>query len=65
MFDLRLPTGAFFTIVSILLLTVGLFVPDARAELTEANVNLYCGLVMLAFGVFMLFMAWRADRNHP
>ena len=63
MFDLRLPTGGFFTIVSIILLSMGFFDPDAKASLTDANVNLYCGLVMLAFGVFMLFLAWRGSRN--
>jgi hypothetical protein len=63
MFDLRLPTGAFFTIISIILLAMAFFAPDAKASLTETNVNLYCGLVMLAFGVFMLYMAWRGSRN--
>jgi hypothetical protein len=63
MFDLRIPTGAFFTIVSIILLAMGFFAPDARASLTETNVNLYCGGAMLVFGVFMLFMAWRGSKN--
>jgi hypothetical protein len=39
---------------------MGLLAPDTRAPLTEANVNLYCGLVMLAFGGLMLGLAWRA-----
>ena len=39
---------------------MGVFAPDMRAPLTEANVNLYCGSVMLAFGAFLLLLAWRA-----
>ncbi|HEY1341731.1 MAG TPA: hypothetical protein VGF59_29670 [Bryobacteraceae bacterium] len=60
MLDLRFPTGAFFGMVGILLVAMGLLAPDTRAPLTEANVNLYCGLVMLAFGGLMLGLAWRA-----
>jgi len=53
--DLRIPIGAFFLIVGILLVTV----PDARAPLTETAVNLYTGLFMLAFGGVMLWLARR------
>ena len=54
MLDLRIPTGFFFTLVGLILVVMGVFWPSERAALTDANVNLYCGLVMLAFGVFML-----------
>jgi hypothetical protein len=57
MLDLRYPTGAFFAAVGLILLALGLFDPSERAALTEANVNLYCGLVMLAFGAGMLGLA--------
>ena len=63
MLDLRLPTGAFFTLIGILLISMGLFAPDARAPLTAVNINLYCGLVMLAFGLFMLLLARRASHK--
>ena len=33
---------------------MGVFAPSERAALTDSNVNLYCGLVMLAFGLIML-----------
>lgn len=59
MLDLRLPTGAFFLLVGIILVFLGLFEPGAKASLTEANVNLYSGAAMMAFGVFMLALAWR------
>ncbi len=63
MMDLRVPSGWFFTLLGFILLGMGVFAPDTRAALTEANVNLYSGAIMLAFGVFLLFMAWRATRH--
>jgi hypothetical protein len=58
--DLRIPIGLFFTILGVILVGMGVLLPDARAALTEANVNLYCGLPMLLFGGIML---WLARRN--
>ena len=63
MLDLRLPTGWFFSLAGVILLAMGIFSPD-RAALTDANVNLYCGLFMVVFGAFMLLMAFRASRKH-
>jgi uncharacterized membrane protein len=54
MLDLRVPTGFFFVIVGLIVLAMGVFAPSERAALTDSNVNLYCGLVMLAFGLVML-----------
>ena len=54
MLDLRVPTGFFFAIVGLILLAMGVFAPSERAALTDSNVNLYCGLVMLAFGLILL-----------
>jgi hypothetical protein len=62
MLDLRLPTGWFFALAGVILLAMGLFSPD-RAPLTEANVNLYCGLFMVAFGGIMLLLAYGARRK--
>ena len=64
MLDLRVPSGWFFTLLGIILLGMGLFAPDTRAALTEANVNLYCGVAMLLFGAFLLALAWRAGQSH-
>jgi hypothetical protein len=58
MMDLRVPTGLFFSATGLILTAVGIFNP-ARPALSDANVNLYSGLAMLAFGAFMLFMAYR------
>ena len=63
MLDLRVPSGWFFTVLGLILLGMGIFAPDTRAALSNANVNLYCGLSMLVFGLFMLLMAWRASRR--
>ena len=54
MLDLRIPTGYFFAIVGLILVAMGVFAPAERAALTDSNVNLYCGLFMLAFGLVML-----------
>ena len=63
MLDLRVPSGWFFTVLGLILLGMGLFAPETRAALSDANVNLYSGLAMLVFGLFMLLMAWRASRR--
>ena len=57
MLDLRVPTGWFFAIIGAILVGMGLLAPSERAALTDSNVNLYCGVVMLAFGVVMLVLS--------
>jgi hypothetical protein len=57
MLDLRTSTGWFFSLLGIILLCLGVFSPGLRASLTDLNVNLYCGLAMLAFGGVMLLLA--------
>jgi ABC-type amino acid transport system permease subunit len=63
MLDLRVPSGWFFTVLGLILLGMGIFAPDTRAALSDANVNLYSGIPMLVFGLFMLLLAWRASRR--
>lgn len=65
MLDLRIPTGWFFAVAGFILLVLGVVSPDARAPLTDVNINLYCGIFMVAFGGVMLLLAWRspADRS--
>jgi hypothetical protein len=62
MLDLRFPTGGFFLLAGLILLALGLISPDARAPLTDGNVNLYSGLFMVAFGLIMLLLAFRAKK---
>ena len=57
MLDLRTPSGWFFALLGVILVILGVFTPGLRAALTDLNVNLYCGLVMLAFGGVMLVLA--------
>ena len=66
-FDLRLPLGLMFTTFGFILIGTGLFgSEDLAAVSLGINMNLWWGLVMLAFGVFMLGMTWRAARiAHP
>jgi hypothetical protein len=63
--DLRVPSGWFFTLVGLILIGMGVFAPETRAALTTANVNLYSGISMLVFGLFLLLLAWRATRSNP
>jgi uncharacterized membrane protein HdeD (DUF308 family) len=63
MLDLRLPTGGFFMLAGLILVAMGLVSPESRAALTDVNVNLICGLFMVAFGAIMLVLAWRSGRK--
>lgn len=59
--DLRLPIGLMFTIFGVMLTAYGIASSDAiyRRSL-GVNVNLWWGLVLLAFGLVMLVFAMRA-----
>jgi hypothetical protein len=57
--DLRRIIGVFFVIVGLLLLTA----TGARAPLTEVPVNLYVGVVTIAFGAIMLALSLRAPAS--
>jgi hypothetical protein len=56
--DLRIPIGSFFTLTGVILVVTGV-VTQNRAPLETANVNLYCGISILAFGGLMLWLARR------
>jgi len=57
MLDLRLPSGLFFAIIGVILIAISFTNP--RAPMTDSNVDLYTGLVMLVFGGFLLLLAQR------
>lgn len=61
MSDLRVSIGGFFVLAGAIVGGTGL-VSDYHAPLESANVNLYCGLSMIIFGVVMLALAWRKSR---
>ena len=58
MLDLRIPSGLFFFIAGLVLVIVGV-TQFPRAPMTEANVDLYTGLVMVGFGAILLLLAKR------
>ena len=61
--DLRLPIGLMFTIFGAMLTVYGLASNDAiYARSLGINVNLWWGLVLLAFGLVMLTFALRAGK---
>lgn len=60
-FDLRLPIGLIFSLFGAILTVYGLITdPSVYAKSLGININLYWGLVMLAFGATMFALAWRA-----
>ncbi len=68
--DVRLPLGGLFSVLGVLL--VGFGAATRGSELYQrslgVNVNLWWGLVMLAFGVLLLLMVRRGRRAagvHP
>ena len=60
-FDVRLPIGLMFSILGAMLVLFGLVADEAIYRRSMGvNVNLWWGLVLLAFGAVMLWLAWRA-----
>ena len=62
--DIRLPIGLMFSILGLLLAGYGL-VGDKEiyARSLGLNINLWWGLVMLVFGLLMLFLGRRGMRD--
>ena len=64
--DLRLPIGLMFAIFGVMLVIYGLVSDTAiYARSLGINVNLWWGVVLLAFGLAMLGLALRARRAPP
>ncbi len=63
--DIRLPIGNIFTIYGVILMIYGV-IADAsifQEKSLGVNIDLWWGLAMLAFGVFMGALAFRASRH--
>jgi len=62
--DIRLPIGLMFTILGLLLTGYGL-VGDKEiyARALGININLWWGIVMLVFGLVMLFLGRRSMKE--
>ncbi len=64
--DVRWPIGGMFTIFGAILTVYGMVSNPAMYEKSLGiNVNLWWGLVLLAFGLVMLVFAYRAQRAKP
>ena len=64
--DVRFPIGGMFTIFGMILTVYGIVSdPAIYAKSLGINVNLWWGLVLLVFGLVMLWLAFRADRAKP
>jgi len=65
MVDIRIPIGLMFTIIGILISVFG-FITKSNAEMYQKslgiNVNLIMGVLMLIFGLIMLFFALRKKK---
>ena len=53
-----MPIGSFFVILGVMLL-IAFFTINTAPPLSTPQVNLWCGLVSLAFGGIMLWLARR------
>ena len=66
--DLRWPIGLMFSLIGLLLTGYGAMT-GSNADLYKGslgiNINLQWGLVLLVFGGFMLFMAFRGGKKNP
>ena len=65
MVDIRIPIGLMFTIVGIIISIFGFFT-NSNAEMYQKslgiNVNLIMGILMLVFGLIMLYFARRKKK---
>ena len=65
MVDIRIPIGLMFTIVGIIISVFGFFT-KSNAEMYHKslgiNVNLVMGVLMLIFGLIMLYFAGRKKK---
>jgi hypothetical protein len=61
--DIRYPIGGMFSIFGVVLIAYGLLSSPAIYERSLGiNVNLWWGVVLLLFGLVMLWLGFRADR---
>jgi hypothetical protein len=65
MVDIRIPIGLMFTIIGVLISIFG-FITISNTEMYHKslgiNVNIVMGLLMLVFGVIMLYFARRKKK---
>ncbi|HPT20595.1 MAG TPA: hypothetical protein PLR88_01505 [Bacteroidales bacterium] len=65
MVDIRIPIGLMFSIFGVIVTGYGLFtISDSEMYVKSlgTNVNIIMGLIMLAFGLVMLYLAKRKKK---
>jgi hypothetical protein len=65
-FDLRLPIGIMFSLFGAIIAIFGLATNGSDIYKTHSlgiNINLVWGIVLLVFGLFMLFLALRGRKK--
>ena len=64
--DVRWAIGGLFAITGALLVIYGMLSDPAMYEKSLGiNVNLWWGVVLLVFGLLMIFLAYRSTRSTP
>lgn len=66
MVDIRIPIGLMFSILGVLISIFGLVTKSDNSMYQRSlgiNVNLVMGVVMLVFGLFMLYMAQKKKKD--
>jgi hypothetical protein len=63
--DLRIPMGMMFTLVGAILVAFGISTDGQRiyAKSLGININLWWGLVLMAFGLIMLLLGRRSQKR--
>jgi len=64
--DIRVPIGGMFFMIGLILTGYGVVSignPEMYAKSLGININLWWGLVLLAFGGSFLFLGWRAEKT--
>ena len=62
--DVRIPIGGMFTIFGVVLVVYGLVSdPSIYQRSLGINVNLWWGIVLLLFGLVMLWLAYRSTKT--
>ena len=66
MVDIRIPIGLMFSIVGVIISVFG-FLTISNSEMYHKslgiNVNIFMGILMLVFGLIMLFFAFRKKKK--
>jgi protein-S-isoprenylcysteine O-methyltransferase Ste14 len=66
MVDIRIPIGLMFSILGVLITGYGLFTlsnAEMYGKSLGINLNIIMGILMLIFGLIMLYFAWKKKKT--